>query len=392
MKKKQLKVYKRLNQNNSFSADNFLAQSLKRREEQNALRNLTYPNNLIDFCSNDYLGFAKSEELGNKISEEYNAYLFKRNGSTGSRLLAGNTDYVEQLEKIISGFHQAKAGLIYNSGYDANLGLFSALLQKEDTIIYDELIHASIHDGIKLSSATKYPFKHNDILHLEERLKISKGVIYVAIESIYSMDGDAAIIKEIANLCRKHNANLIVDEAHATGVTSNVGKGLVQLFNLEQEVFARVHTFGKGLGCHGAIVLGSTLLRDYLINFSRSFIYTTALPVKSLIAIHQSYLLLKMRGKDIIHLHQLIDYFKTELLKNKNIRLINSNSSIQSIIISGNNEVKYLAKAIQEKGFDVRPILSPTVPKGKERLRICIHTFNTKGEIKTLVETIGMLI
>ena len=378
-----------MNQTNSFSADKFLIQSLKRREEQNALRKLIVNTNLVDFCSNDYLGFAKSEELKINISEEYNHYSKPLNGSTGSRLLAGNTDYAEQLEKFIAAFHNAEEGLIYNSGYDANLGLLSALLQKDDTIIYDELIHASIHDGIRLTSAIKYSFKHNDIAHLEDRLKIAEGTIYVAVESVYSMDGDEALLEEIVGLCKKHNANLIVDEAHATGVTVNGGKGLVQLFNLEKEVFARLHTFGKGLGCHGAIVLGSKLLRDYLINFSRAFIYTTALPVKSLISIHQSYQALQISSEKIIYLKELIDFFKKEISFNKEIELIKSNSAIQCIIVKGNDVVKTIAKQIQQNGFDVRPILSPTVPKGKERLRICIHSFNSKDEIIELVKAIN---
>ena len=381
-----------MNQTNSFSADKFLIQSLQRREEQNALRKLIVNTNLIDFCSNDYLGFAKSEELKNNISEEFNSNSKQWNGSTGSRLLTGNSDYAEHLEKYIAKFHNAENGLIYNSGYDANVGLFSALLQKGDTIIYDELIHASIHDGIKLSSSIKYSFKHNDITYLEDRLKIAEGIIYVAVESIYSMDGDAAFLNEIANLCKKYNANLIVDEAHATGVTENGGKGLIQQFNLEKEVFARVHTFGKGLGCHGAIILGSNLLRDYFINFSRSFIYTTALPLKSLIAIHQSYQLLQKSEGEVAHLKQLIEYFKKEISINKNIELIDSNSPIQSLIVSGNDQVKKLAKEIQGQGFDVRPILNPTVPKGRERLRICIHSFNSKDEIEGLIKTINLLI
>lgn len=239
------------------------------------------PNNLIDFCSNDYLGFARSEKLTKHTTKE-NSKLKNTNGSGGSRLLAGNTSYAENLEAYISKFHNAEAGLIYNSGYDANVGLFSAIGQKGNTIIYDELIHASVHDGMKMSSATTYAFRHNDLKHLEERLKIAEGIIYVAVESVYSMDGDYALLKDISLLCKKYKANLIVDEAHSTGITSNGGKGRVQELNLEKEIFARVHTFGKGLGCHGAVVLGSNLLRDYLINFSRAFIYTTALPVKKL--------------------------------------------------------------------------------------------------------------
>jgi 8-amino-7-oxononanoate synthase len=378
-----------LNLNANFSADHFLAQSLQKRKEQNALRTLLDNKHLIDFCSNDYIGFAQSEILQKKIAEEYSTLSTPQIGSTGSRLLAGNSAYAENLEHNIAQFHNAEAGLIYNSGYDANVGLFSALAQKGDTIIYDELIHASVHDGIKLSAASSFQFKHNDLMHLEERLKIAQGIIYVAVESVYSMDGDDAPLTEIAAVCKKYNANLIVDEAHATGITINWGKGRVQELNLEDQVFARVHTFGKALGCHGAIVLGSNLLRDFLINFSRSFIYTTALPIKSLIAINQSYQLLQESLDTIVQLHKNISYFKNALSKNKKIALIESATPIQCIVVSGNTEVKQLASKIQQEGFDVRPILNPTVPKGKERLRISIHSYNSSIQIDGLTQIIN---
>lgn len=376
----------------TFSADNFLSNSIQKRLEQNALRKLVINDQLVDFCSNDYLGFASSKELLDSSEFEIsilNTQYSNLLGSTGSRLLAGNSGYVEELEKKIATFHNSSAGLIYNSGYDANLGLFSALGQKGDTIIYDELIHASVHDGIKLSSVSAYMFKHNDISHLEERLKIAEGVVYVVVESIYSMDGDTAPLKEIVELCKKYSANLIVDEAHATGVTTNNGKGLVQQLSLEQDVFARVHTFGKALGCHGAIVLGSDLLRNFLINFSRSFIYTTALPVKSLIAVNQAYQLLQKSDDLIQQLHENINYFKDHLSENVKAQLIQSDSAVQCIVVSGNDKVKNLATLLQQCGYDVRPILSPTVPKGKERLRICIHSFNSNSQIEGLCNSIN---
>jgi 8-amino-7-oxononanoate synthase len=371
-------------------ANTFLEKKLNERKEQNALRFLRFNHSLIDFCSNDYLGFAQSTKLNSYTQEIFDCLETNNiNGSTGSRLLAGNTVYVEQLEKKIASFHNTEAGLIFNSGYDANVGLFSSLLQKEDTIIYDELIHASMHDGIRLSKANAFAFKHNDLLHLEERLQIANGVIYVAIESIYSMDGDEALLLDIAALCKKYTANLIVDEAHATGITSNGGKGLVQQYNLENKIFARVHTFGKALGCHGAIVLGSNLLRDYLINFARSFIYTTALPLHSLASIAAAFKLLQESDDTIAVLQKRIAFYKKEIKSNFNILSIESNSAIQTIVVAGNDKVKALATVIQNDGFDVRPILSPTVPKGKERLRICIHSFNTEVEISGFVKSIN---
>lgn len=375
-----------------FSADNFLSKSLLKRQEQNAFRQLISCDQLIDFCSNDYLGFARSKELLDSTNFEIlplNTQYSNLQGSTGSRLLAGNSAYAEGLEKRIATFHHAEAGLIYNSGYDANIGLLSALGQKGDTIIYDELIHASVHDGIKLSFASAYMFRHNNIEHLEERLKIANGIVYVLVESIYSMDGDTSPLTEIAKLCKKYHVNLIVDEAHATGITINDGMGIVQQLNLEKDVFARVHTFGKALGCYGAIILGSDLLRNFLINFSRSFIYTTALPLKSLVAVNQSYQLLQKSGMQIKQLHELIYYFKTHLSGKVKEQLIESDSAIQCILVRGNDNVKKLAASLQYCGYDVRPILSPTVSRGKERLRICIHVFNNKSQIDGLCDALN---
>ncbi|MFL5763665.1 MAG: aminotransferase class I/II-fold pyridoxal phosphate-dependent enzyme [Bacteroidia bacterium] len=371
-----------------FSADQFLELSLQKRKDQNALRRLITNDHLVDFCSNDYLGFARSKTL-KRNTEAAVRKLRGLNGSTGSRLLAGNSSYAEELEAALAKFHEAGAGLIYNSGYDANLGLFASLGQKGDTIIYDELIHASVHDGMRLSAASTYPFLHNNLEHLEDRLRIAQGITYVAVESIYSMDGDSAPLLKMADLCKKYNANLIVDEAHATGITANGGKGQVQELRLEKQVFARVHTFGKALGTHGAIVLGSPLLRDFLINFSRPFIYTTALPPKSLVAISESYRLLSKSRRDIGKLHRKIGLFKKEVSEKARKFLIESNSPIQCVVVSGNENAREMAAAIQKEGFDVRPILNPTVPKGKERLRICIHSYNTDSQLKKLASAVN---
>lgn len=356
---------------------------------QDALRQLSVKKGLIDFCSNDYLGFARSAELREMIKNEYDRIADHHNGSGGSRLLAGNSEYAEVLEHKIATFHGAESGLIFNSGYDANVGLFSSIAQKGDTIIYDELIHASMHDGIKLSGASAFMFKHNDLEHLKQRLAIAEGLVYVAVESIYSMDGDTAPLKQMVELCEQYNAHLIIDEAHATGITANCGKGVVQLLGLEDKVFARVHTFGKALGVHGAIVLGAPLLRNFLINFSRSFIYTTALPLHSLVAINCSYELLERSQSTIDKLRELIKYYNELITKHAGIERIQSDSAIQCVIVPGNSNVKRLANRFLSENFDLRPILSPTVPKGKERLRICLHAFNSKEQVDTLIKTLG---
>ena len=370
------------------------------REEKGLLRKLSPAcsfgeNNLIDFSSNDYLGFASSSELKKLMAVELETqHSTLKTGSTGSRLLTGNSQYAEELEKFIAGYHKAEDGLIFNSGYDANIGLISSVAQKGDVIFYDELSHASIYDGVRLSKAESFRFNHNDVSHLGERLKYHRAShngnsnCFVIVESVYSMDGDFAPLREISDLCEKYNAHLIVDEAHSTGIFGQNGEGRVVELNLQDKVFARVHTFGKALGCHGSIVSGSSDLRNYLINFSRSFIYTTALPIHSLLTIKAAYLLLSKSRHTLIKISELIQLFRSKIAKGNLSNFLDSSSPIQSLIIEGNDEVKNISSLVQKDGFDVRPILSPTVPRGKERIRICLHTFNTEYEINNLLASL----
>jgi 8-amino-7-oxononanoate synthase len=366
-------------------AEQFIKDRLEQRRTEGLYRSLKPENNLADFCSNDYLGFARNRALKKMIEEEMQANAGHFIGSTGSRLLSGNSSYIETLEKEIATFHGAESGLIYNSGYDANLGLFSSLPQKGDTIILDELAHASIIDGARLSFANRYSFKHNDLDSLEEKLKHAKGNCYVAIESVYSMDGDTPPIPDIVELTENYSANLIVDEAHAVGL---YGAGLINQLGLEDKVFVRVVTFGKALGCHGAIVLGSNLLRDYLVNFSRSFIYTTAASFHQFAAIKMAYNLLLDSGEAIENLEANIDFFKSSISANT-LQLISSTSAIQCMIAGSNERAREIAQQLQNAGLDVRPILNPTVPKGSERIRICLHSFNTTKEIAAMTDIIN---
>lgn len=369
------------------TATDKLQEALDKRTEQSLIRSLQVNSDLIDFCSNDYLSFARSEKIKKRVS----AYLSENqhlSGSTGSRSISGNTLFAETLEKKIALFHRAEAGLIFNSGYDANVGLFSSIASKGDTIICDELIHASIIDGCRLSHATRYRFAHNDLNDLEKKLLLSNGTVFVAVESVYSMDGDHSDLKKIVELCEKYNANLIVDEAHSTGVYEKNGRGLVNDLNLENKIFARIHTFGKAMGCHGAIVLGSETLRNYLINFARSFIFTTALPISSLVNIDFAYDELLSEDFSNQKLHHLILHFKKEFRAPEEVILIESHSSVQSVIIKGNEKTKAVSKELQNKGFDVRAILSPSVPSGKERLRISLHLHNTEAQISELTKTL----
>jgi len=367
------------------NAEEFIKARLAERQETGAYRALQAESGLVDFCSNDYLGFARSSILKELIAEEIQANEGYLNGSTGSRLLSGNTTYAEKLEQEIAAFHQSEAALIYNSGYDANIGLFSSLPQKGDTIIMDDLAHASIIDGARLSFANRYNFRHNNLESLEEKLNHAKGNCYVVIESIYSMDGDTSPLREILELTERYGASLIVDEAHAVGLYK---RGLVYELNLQDRVFARIVTFGKALGSHGAIVLGSTLLREYLINFSRSFIYTTASPFHQLASIKMAYRLLESANDETQKLKENINIFKKLLSHNKDFTFIQSDSAVQCLILGDNNKTREMAARLQNAGLDVRPILSPTVPEGTERLRICLHAFNTTNEITLLADTL----
>jgi len=254
-------------------------------------------------------------------------------------------------------------------------------------VLYDYLSHASIRDGIRLGLAQSFSFQHNDTVDLEKKLSVATGNIFVVTESVFSMDGDLAPLEKIAALCAQYNAFLIVDEAHATGVIGDRGEGLVQQFHLQNTCFARVHTFGKALGCHGAVVLGSETLRDYLINFCRPFIYTTALPPVSVAAIQTAYRLFPLMVKERTRLLTLIKKFQdTAIHYSKPV----SNTAVQSVIVPGNEQVKEVAGKCLRAGIDVRPILYPTVPKGSERLRVVLHAFNTASELDRLLETLSV--
>ncbi len=367
-----------------------LIQKLENRKQNNALRQLPSFNNFVDFSSNDYIGFSRSEAIF-KMAHHYlieNDII--QNGATGSRLISGNHFLYQIAETFIAEFHEAESALIFNSGYDANVGFFSALPQRNDVILYDELCHASIRDGIVMSNAKSYKFSHNDFEDLEHLIqKFPQTNIYIITETVFSMDGDSPNLEELVELSEKHNCYLIVDEAHTLGVFGEKGEGLTQYLNLHNRIFARIMTFGKGLGCHGAVVLGNLELKEYLVNFARSFIYTTGLSPHSVATILVAYQHLENEKENIEKLRENIVFFNQQknLLGLKPM-FVRSKSAIQSAIVPGNENVKRIAQQLQDKGFDVKPILSPTVPEGQERLRFCIHSYNSEEEIN---QVLGLL-
>ncbi|KAJ3322802.1 hypothetical protein HDV06_002663 [Boothiomyces sp. JEL0866] len=363
---------------------------LESRKERHTLRTLKI-NNLIDFSSNDYLGLAHSEHLNKSIQ----SHSLNGLGSTGSRLLSGHSQESVELERFLANFHNAPDALLFNSGFDANYGVYSCLPQPGDAVFYDELIHASVHAGMR-ASQSKYikPFQHNDLEHLLDLINTYKDVhsgnIFIAVESLYSMDGCWSNLKEIVELIQKMDSvYLIIDEAHSTGIIGDEGRGLACHLKVENKILVRVHTFGKAVGCHGAVVLCSSLLKQYFVNYSKPVIFSTFLPAHSLFSIKCAYeYFIKHNYELTLQLDSLIQRFRSGV-KSKN--LLESDSPIQGLVVPGNVNVIKAAEYLQKMGFGVYPIRSPSVPKGTERIRICIHAHNTISEVDGLVDAINSL-
>ncbi|EFQ98398.1 8-amino-7-oxononanoate synthase [Nannizzia gypsea CBS 118893] len=383
-----------------------LREALEKRESKGTLRALkVVPTGAVDFSSNDFLSLSTNPTFRSRfLSNLAQASSSLPLASTGSRLLDGNSLYAEQLEQQIASFHNAPCGLIFNSGFDANSGVFTCIPQPGDVVIYDELIHASVHDGMRLSRARKLvAFIHNSVEDFERVLEAlliddplllaGRRNVFVALESIYSMDGDFAPIREILDMLEKKlphgNGHVIVDEAHATGVFGTHGAGVVQQLGVEDRVLIRLHTFGKALASNGAIILCSPLVREYLINYARPLIFTSALGMPSLAAVRTAYELME-EGKTRqlqLHLQDLIQFFHEKLmqLSPSDTSLLEAKHSPTSPIFS--LQTKYpreLSKACQDAGLMVRAIMPPTVQVGTERVRVCLHSGNNMGQVLLL--------
>jgi 8-amino-7-oxononanoate synthase len=324
----------------------------------------------VDFISNDYLGMADC-----KIAHQ----LLSSQAGRGSRLIAGNAPEALACEAFLAKHYDAEAALVFNSGYTANLGLFSCLAQKDEIVLYDEYCHASISDGLRLSLGKSFGFKHNDLNVLESKLQQFQGnSICVVVEACYSMEGDFANLATLFELSKRYDFKIIVDEAHSLGICGENGLGLAHKFAENPALLARVLTFGKSIGAHGAAVLTNTELKSYLIHACRPFIYTTALPPESYLRIQKCVDFVKqnedLRTKLQSNIQKFCASFNT------------SNSHIQSIQIKGINEIKSIVLHAKNKGIALKGVWSPTVPEGQERLRISLHSFNTADEIQQLHE------
>ncbi|KAI0436297.1 PLP-dependent transferase [Xylaria telfairii] len=419
---------------------------LAQRESQGRLRHLVIPiPDLVDFSSNDYLSLSGNPTVRKALIEQLNdsnqrtspaASNRRTIGSGGSRLLDGNSTFVEQLERKISNFHISEAALLFNSAYDANVGLISCVPGDKDVILYDNLIHASIHDGMRLSRATKrIPFAHESIIqqtkesgverenganttaakdsqglertlkqliHGDRRVRSGESNVFICVEALYSMDGDIADLQYVSDVVQlllpNGNGYIIVDEAHSIGILGD-GRGLVCQLGLQDRIWARVVGFGKAIGCAGGGILCSSTTRLYLINYARTLIYTTAMSFPSLASINAvyDYMIFGEAEKYRRQLHILIQHCHVKLRSlhkrfapaTAKYRIPNGPSS-SPIIPLFTRYPKSLARHCQISGFMIRPIVAPTVPQGQERIRICIHAANTIEQIDGLCQAIEM--
>ena len=397
---------------------------LKQRKKKGSLRQLkSFPSipdgardgrNVIDFSSNDYLGLAQSTIQQQKVEELYNTLPDRYLGSTGSRLLTGDSKYAQDLEMRLAKWHKRPSAMLCNSGYDANLSVMSCL-SLNSTVLMDELCHNSIQMGLRLSKGFKLQrFRHNNLSDLERLLVLDKQnrseipakPAIIVVESVYSMDGDAAPLKEILDMALVHNACVIVDEAHGLGILGDNGLGLLEEDGLENHpsLLCSVHTFGKAAGCHGAVVCGSKALKGFLLNYGRPIVYSTSLPLHSLASIACSYESMsgnlgRQLRRDLNDRTQLFRKLFEEkiVLPNQKsgfsllIRLAPSVSSINALIVPGNSECQEFCERLwvkSNRSIRLYPIRSPTVPKGKERVRIIIHSHNTENQVIYLIDLI----
>ncbi|KAF2004266.1 putative aminotransferase [Amniculicola lignicola CBS 123094] len=392
------------------------------------LQNIWQISDAVDFSSNDILSLGSSSLLRREFLNELEKNPSFSPGSGGSRVLDGNYPYLEETEQQIAEFHGAESGLLFASGFDANVAIWTAIPRLGDVIVYDALVHASTHEGMSQSLAmARKEFLHNDIESFRETLvsiaetqpliKSRKRCIIVAVESVYSMDGDICPLQELVDIAREvfvgeeGTVQFVVDEAHSTGVIGENGKGLVSALGLERAIAVRLHTFGKAMSAGGAIILGNNTVRTVTINFARSVVFSTAPSFPFVAAIRAGYNLLasgqteKVIFKAQDRVQQLVRMFLDAIVSHPHWGAAQDLGVIAiPLTVDTWQSQPYLSHIVpirtQEpyhywlffhlifKGFSVFPVDYPTVPKGQSRLKITFHAKNTMDEVSLLVKTI----
>ncbi|MFA5957260.1 8-amino-7-oxononanoate synthase [Hyphomicrobium sp.] len=343
----------------------------------------------LDFTSNDYLGLAQSRELGDAVEAAIARGVPV--GAGGSRLLRGNHPEHEMLEREAAAFFGGETALYFGGGFIANTALLSTLPLRGDLVVYDELIHASAHEGMRLSKADTKAVRHNDAQSVDDAVsawRTSGGVgqPWIVVESLYSMDGDRAPIAELAEIANRHDAMLIVDEAHATGVLGPDGRGLAADLEGRENVIT-VHTCGKALGAMGALVIGPRTMRDFLINRGRAFIYATAPSPLMAAAVRTAIEICRDAPQRRERLLRLVAFAERELTAKT--RFAPSGSQIQPLIVGSDGAAVSLAATMKTRGYDIRAIRPPTVPEGTSRLRLTITLNVDEAQITRLIDDLA---
>lgn len=358
-------------------------------EERGRLRKLALPAG-YDFTSNDYLGLADSPELQDAVRAALDRGVAI--GAGGSRLLRGNVPEHEILEAEAAAFFGAETALYFSSGFSANYALFAALPQRRDLIVYDALIHASVHDGMRASLAERAKAPHNDANAFEDKIRSwrdggGKGCAWIAVESLYSMDGDRAPLEDLAAVADRHDAVLVIDEAHATGVFGPDGRGLGACLEGRPNVVS-LHTCGKALGSAGALLCLPKVMRDFLVNTSRPFIFSTAPSPLIAAAVRAGVKLCREQPERRERLASLIAFANAAIEARCSVKP--SGSQILPVIVGPDARAAALAAAMRGYGYDIRAIRPPTVPEGTARLRIAL-TLNTSKELAgAMIEALGV--
>lgn len=365
---------------------NFISERLRSIEEQGLTRGLKQHQASIDFSSNDYLGIARSIEFKQQFSERLAHSTLQ--GATGSRLLTGNSKSIEELEERIAAFHGSEAALLFPTGYMANFGLLQALAQSGDTIIRDEHCHASTIDPIRSTLATSLKFRHNDLENLERKLTATHGETFVAVEALYSMQGDSPDLSDMLEICQRFGAHLLLDEAHSVGIIGKNGKGMANELGVENDLLARVATYGKAFGYQGGVVLCSQELKRYLVNTCRPFIFSTGMNMHQVLGIATAYDLVEKADAEREALKTLVQYF-IEKRQTATGNWLDSNTHIQGLVIGNNEEVLALAEKCAAADLLVLPIRRPSVPKNGEMLRITLHSYNNRAHVDLFFNTLG---
>lgn len=346
----------------------------------------------VDFTSNDYLGLAAAPQIAAAIAAAIDQGIPQ--GAAGSRLLRGNHFVHEALEAEAARFFGAESALYFSNGFAANVALYSTLPQRDDLIVYDALIHASVHDGILGSRARAIAVPHNDVEAVEQAIRFwreggGKGAPWIAVESLYSMDGDRAPLAELLKLAIRHDGFLVVDEAHATGVLGPEGRGLASMLKGGAHLIT-LHGCGKALGVSGALLCLPATLAGYLVNHARSFIYSTAPSPLVAVGVRAALQLVRDAPERRDRLQALCRHAEDTLAST--LGITPSFSHIQPVMIGDNARASRIAGLMQKEGFDIRAIRPPTVAIGTARLRLSITLNVDKAQITAMIERLASIL